>query len=117
MRAAGQLAPVYSHTGRPSTDPVLMIRMLVIGYSLGAREALATADRYYAETRTLAHGPRRSLRVGLALWFSRGLGFSGSVSSSIPGAMTVDPMLCACTISPGTLYSKFSADREFRPLR
>lgn len=28
----GQLAPFYSHTGRPSIDPVLMIRMLVIGY-------------------------------------------------------------------------------------
>ena len=33
----GQLAPFYSHTGRPSIDPVLMIRMLVIGYSLGIR--------------------------------------------------------------------------------
>ncbi|VTU36779.1 hypothetical protein E5CHR_04402 [Variovorax sp. PBL-E5] len=25
------LAPFYSHTGRPSIDPELMIRMLVIG--------------------------------------------------------------------------------------
>ena len=25
------LAPHYSHTGRPSIDPVLMIRMLVVG--------------------------------------------------------------------------------------
>lgn len=33
----GQLAPFYSHTGRPSIDPVLMIRMLVIGYSFGIR--------------------------------------------------------------------------------
>lgn len=31
------LAPFYSHTGRPSTDPELMIRMLVIGYCLGIR--------------------------------------------------------------------------------
>jgi transposase len=30
-----QLAAFYSHTGRPSIDPVLMIRMLVIGYSFG----------------------------------------------------------------------------------
>lgn len=28
------LAPYYSHTGRPSVDPELMIRMLLIGYCL-----------------------------------------------------------------------------------
>ena len=27
----------YSHTGRPSVDPELMIRMLIIGYSYGIR--------------------------------------------------------------------------------
>jgi len=27
-----ELAPYYSHTGRPSIDPVLMIRMLIVGY-------------------------------------------------------------------------------------
>jgi hypothetical protein len=27
-----ELAPHYSHTGRPSIDPVLMIRMLIVGY-------------------------------------------------------------------------------------
>jgi len=27
-----ELAPYYSHTGRPSIDPVLMIRMLMVGY-------------------------------------------------------------------------------------
>lgn len=31
------LAPFYSHTGRPSIDPQLMIRMLIIGYSFGIR--------------------------------------------------------------------------------
>lgn len=31
------LAPCYSHTGRPSVDPELMIRMLLIGYCLGIR--------------------------------------------------------------------------------
>ena len=31
------LAEYYSHTGRPSIDPELMIRMLVIGYSFGIR--------------------------------------------------------------------------------
>jgi hypothetical protein len=27
-----ELAPYYSHTGRPSMDPVLMIRMLIVGF-------------------------------------------------------------------------------------
>ena len=31
------LAPFYSHTGRPSVDPELMVRMLIVGYSLGIR--------------------------------------------------------------------------------
>ncbi len=31
------LTPYYSHTGRPSVDPELMIRMLLIGYCLGIR--------------------------------------------------------------------------------
>jgi transposase len=32
-----QLAPFCSHTGRPSIDPELMVRMLLIGYSFGIR--------------------------------------------------------------------------------
>jgi transposase len=31
------LAAFYSHTGRPSIDPELMVRMLIVGYSLGIR--------------------------------------------------------------------------------
>jgi len=32
-----QLAPHYSHTGRPSIDPELMIRILLVGYCYGIR--------------------------------------------------------------------------------
>ena len=32
-----ELAPYYSHTGRPSIDPVLMIRMLIVGYVVAIR--------------------------------------------------------------------------------
>ena len=32
-----ELAPYYSHLGRPSIDPVLMIRMLVLGYVFAIR--------------------------------------------------------------------------------
>src|SRR5215217_7499464 len=31
------LAPFYSNTGRPSVDPELMIRILIIGYCSGIR--------------------------------------------------------------------------------
>ena len=31
------LAPYYSHTGRPSIDPVLMMRMLIVGYVFAIR--------------------------------------------------------------------------------
>ena len=33
----GELAPFYSHTGRPSIDPELMIRMLLVGYCYSLR--------------------------------------------------------------------------------
>ena len=45
-----ELAPHYSHTGRPSIDPVLMIRMLIVGYVFAIRserapDCLGEADR------------------------------------------------------------------------
>ena len=33
----GYLAGFYGHTGRPSVDPELMIRMLLVGYCFGIR--------------------------------------------------------------------------------
>ena len=33
----GRFAPLYSATGRPSVDPELMIRMLLVGYCFGIR--------------------------------------------------------------------------------
>lgn len=41
------LAPFYSHTGRPSIDPELMIRMLVIGYCLGIRSERRLCDEVH----------------------------------------------------------------------
>jgi hypothetical protein len=32
-----QLEPYYSEIGRPSVDPALMLRMLIVGYSYGVR--------------------------------------------------------------------------------
>src|SRR6202035_6133983 len=50
-----ELAPHYSHTGRPSIDPVLMIRMLIVGYVFAIRSERALC---------------RDVRVNLAYrWF------------------------------------------------
>jgi transposase len=41
------LAPFYSHTGRPSIDPELMIRMLIVGYCLGIRSERRLCDEVH----------------------------------------------------------------------
>ena len=38
------LAPSYSHTGRPSIDPELMVRMLLVGYCFGIRSERALCE-------------------------------------------------------------------------
>lgn len=59
-----ELAPLYSHTGRPSVDPELMVRMLLIGYLYGIR----------SETRLC-----EEVHLNLAYrWFCR-LGLEGPV--------------------------------------
>src|ERR687894_911822 len=42
-----ELAPYYSETGRPSVDPELMIRMLIIGYCLGIRSERRLCDEVH----------------------------------------------------------------------
>jgi transposase len=62
IRAA--LAPHYSHTGRPSVDPELMLRIMLIGYAYGIR-----SERRLCE----------EVHLNLAYrWFCR-LGLEGSV--------------------------------------
>jgi transposase len=40
------LAPFYSHTGRPSIDPdVLMIRMVIVGYCFGTVPSAGSAKQ------------------------------------------------------------------------
>src|SRR5262245_37781300 len=41
------LAPFYSSIGRPSIDPELMIRMLLIGYCLGIRSERRLCDEVH----------------------------------------------------------------------
>lgn len=54
------LAPFYSSTGRPSIDPELMIRMLVIGYCYGIR-----SERRLCEEVALNLAYRWFCRLGL----------------------------------------------------
>jgi transposase len=58
------LAPFYSSIGRPSIDPELMIRMLLIGYCLGIRSERRLCDEVHLD---LAYR-----------WFCR-LGLDGAV--------------------------------------
>ena len=46
-----KLAPYYSHLGRPSIDPVLMIRMLIVGYVFAITTALAELHAQRARNR------------------------------------------------------------------
>jgi transposase len=41
------LAQHYSHTGRPSIDPELMVRMLIVGYSFGIRSERRLCDEVH----------------------------------------------------------------------
>ncbi len=41
------LADYYSHTGRPSIDPELMIRMLIVGYCYGIRSERRLCDEVH----------------------------------------------------------------------
>lgn len=43
----GELASFYSHTGRPSIDPELMIRMLLVGYCFGIRSERRLCDEVH----------------------------------------------------------------------
>jgi hypothetical protein len=57
------LAPFYSHTGRPSIDPELMIRMLVIGYSFGIRSERRLCEEVHLNLAYRWFCQQRSLRM------------------------------------------------------
>lgn len=46
-RTAPHLAPHYRHMGRPSIEPVLMIRMLIVGYCFGIRSERRLCDEVH----------------------------------------------------------------------
>src|ERR1700722_9384310 len=60
--ARSHLAPFYSSTGRPSIDPELLVRMLLVGYCYGIRSEPRLCEELHLN---LAY--RWFCRLGLAL--------------------------------------------------
>ncbi len=80
------LRPYYSETGRPSIDPELMIRMLIVGYSLGIR-----SERRLCE----------EVHLNLAYrWFCR-LGLDGAVPDHSPSLRTATAASVTATCCAG----------------
>ena len=62
-----ELAPFYSNTGRPSIDPELMIRMLLVGYVFAIRSERRMTTKVSRSHRppsrqTLSAGEQRELK-------------------------------------------------------
>jgi transposase len=56
--------PFYSETGRPSIDPELMIRMLVVGYCLGIRSERRLCEEVHLNLAYRVVPPARARRRG-----------------------------------------------------
>src|SRR6266404_724120 len=86
-----QLAPYYSHTGRPSIDPELMIRVLLVGYCYGLR-----SQRRLCEGVSLNLAYRWFCRLGLedevpdhSTFPRTGMGVSARATSSVTCSKSV----------------------------
>src|SRR6195256_5915867 len=58
-----ELAPYYSNTGRPSIDPVLMIRMLIVGYVFAIRSERRICSEVQVVKGRATEKPRSSPQV------------------------------------------------------
>ena len=56
------LAPFYSATGRPSVDPELLIRMLIIGYCHGIRSERRLCEEVPTISSAMSMSARRARR-------------------------------------------------------
>jgi transposase len=84
------LAPFYSSIGRPSIDPELMIRMLLIGYCFGIRSERRLCDEVHLN---LAYR-----------WFCR-LGLDGTVVASGRVICSVVCSRASCAAASGSGWS------------
>jgi Transposase domain (DUF772) len=89
-----ELAPHYSLMGRPSIDPELMIRMLVVGYVFAIRSErlicrevqVNLAYRWFSVSRMLCRIIRRSRVPGTSV-FVKGMFSAGCSSGSSKRAL------------------------------
>ena len=68
-----KLALFYSDIGRPSIDPELMVRMLIVGYCYGIR-----SERKLCEERPVTHlkvAKVQGRELALVLWFPRRIAY------------------------------------------
>jgi transposase len=69
-----EMAAFYSHTGRPSIDPELMMRMLIVGYCYGIRSerklceevSLNLAYRWFCRLDLIIRPSRRTVMAAFA---------------------------------------------------
>ena len=74
-----KLTPFYSEIGRPSIDPELLIRMLIVGYCYGIR-----SERQLCQEVELHLAYRWFCRLGLEDPVSRSFDVLGEPSRSLP---------------------------------
>jgi hypothetical protein len=60
-----ELAPFYSRMGRPSIDPELMIRMLIVGYCFGIRSERRLCEEVHSGSMARYRTIPPSLRTGM----------------------------------------------------
>ena len=95
-----ELAPYYSHTGRPSIDPVLMIRMLLVGYVFAIRSRAAAMRRGSRSLPPTAGFGRGSvLRTGFLIPIRCSAGRGGT--SSAEQCVTPGVRGCGCEVHCG----------------
>ena len=90
-----ELAPYYSHTGLPSIDLELMIRMLIVGYVFAIRSGGASALKCRSIWPTAGFASRASRTRSRIIQCSRG---PGTMRSSNNCEITY----CACQVRLGT---------------
>ena len=93
----GELSPHYPALGRPSIDPVLMIRMLILGYAFGLR-----SERLLC----------REVKVNLAYRWFCGLSIEDKIPDHSAFSRARNERLTT-TFSAGSL--SVSLKRAFRP--
>ena len=90
-----ELAPYYSHTGRPSIDPVLMIRMLIVGYVFAMRSERRLCSKVQVNLPLPGRGPRMR-RASTAVCFA-----------IVPQSAMAISARSKCSAAPTRLCDKF----------